>query len=128
MKSTVTPLAALLAVLGLEDLIMIPFMIQAHNQPPMAATILSGVLGVAFLASITGLARGRRWAFWTAMACLIVNAVNSALATMAGPEALFKAGGGAGLVLSVVAIVLLVRFSPRRAARAARAARTASAA
>jgi hypothetical protein len=125
MKSPVTPLAAVLAVLGLEDLIMIPFMIHAHNQPPVAATILSGVLGAAFLATITGLARGRRWVFWTAMACLVVNAVNSALATMAGPEALFKAGGGAGLVLSVAAVVLLVRSSPRRAARAASAAPTA---
>jgi hypothetical protein len=128
MKSPLTPLAALLAVLGLEDLIMIPFMVQSHNQPPVAATILSGVLGAAFLASITGVGRGRRWAYWTAMACLIVNAVNSALATMAGPEALFKAGGAAGLVLSVAAIVLLVRLSPRRAARAASATSAADAA
>jgi hypothetical protein len=119
MKSLVTPLAVLLAVLGLEDLIMIPVMIQAHNQPPMPVTILSGVLGAAFLASIPGLARGRRWAFWTAMACLIVNAVNSALAVMAGPEAVFKAGGALGLVLSVAAIVLLIRTSPRRIARTA---------
>jgi hypothetical protein len=122
MKSPITPLAALLAVLGLEDLVMIPVMIHAHNQPPTAATILSGVLGAAFLASIAGLVRGRRWAFWTAMACLIVNAVNSALATMAGPETVFKASGAFGLVLSVAAIVLLVRFSPRRAARTASAA------
>lgn len=128
MKSLVTPLAAVLAVLGLEDLIMVPIMIEAHNQPPTAASILSGVLGAAFLASILGvasspgLARGRRGTFWVAMACLIVNAVNSALGAMAGQETVFKAGGAIGLVLSAAAVVLLVRFSPRRAARAASAA------
>ncbi len=120
MKSYVTPLAALLAVLGLADLVMVPFMLQVHNdQPPMAATILSGVLGVAFLASIPGLARGRRWVFWTAMACLILNALNSAMGMLAGPGAVFNAAGAFGLVLSVAAIVLLVRSSQRRVARAA---------
>ena len=120
-QSRFTPLAALLAVLGIEDLAMIPVMVQAqaHNQPPMAATVLSGVLGAAFLVSIPGLARGRRWAFWTALVSLVVNALNSLLAAAAGPEVIFKAAGAFGLVLSIVAIALLVRLSPRRAVRAA---------
>jgi hypothetical protein len=119
MKSPVTPLTALLAVLGIEDLAMIPVMVQAHNEPPMAATVLSGVLGAATLASIPGLARGRRWAFWTALVSRIVDALNSTMGLLAGPEVIFKAGGAFALILSIVAIVLLVRVSPRRAVRAA---------
>jgi hypothetical protein len=74
MKSPMTHLAALLAVLGLEDLIMVPIMAEARSQPPVAAIIASGVLGTTTLASIPGQAQGRRWAFWTALACRIVDA------------------------------------------------------
>jgi hypothetical protein len=121
MKSPTTSLAVLLAVLGIEDLAMIPFMVSApaHNQPPAAATMLSGVLGVVTLACIPGLARGRRWAFWTALATRLLDAVNSFLGLVAGPEVIFKAGGAFALVLSIAAIVLLVRVRPGRAARAA---------
>jgi hypothetical protein len=124
MKSPWRPLIALLAVLGIEDLAMVPVMVlaPAHNQPPMAAAALSGVLGAATLVSIPGLARGRRWAFWTALVCRLLDALNSLLGAVAGPEVVFKAGGAFALVLSIVAIALLVRVSPRRAARAASAA------
>jgi hypothetical protein len=121
MKSPLRPLTALLVVLGIEDLAMIPVMVlaPAHSQPPMAAAALSGVLGAATLVSIPGLARGRRWAFWTALVCRILDALNSLMGTVAGPEAIFKVAGAFALVLSIVAIALLVRVSPRRAARAA---------
>jgi hypothetical protein len=119
MRSPFTPLAALLAVLGIEDLAMIPVMVQAHNQPPMAATVLSGVLGAVTLVSIPGLARGRRWAFWTVLVSRLVDAVNSLLGLVAGPEVIFRAGGAFALILSIVAIALLVRSNPRRAVRAA---------
>ncbi len=113
-----TPLAALLAVFGLEDLIMVPVMVQARSQPPVAAIIASGVLGTATLASIPGLAQGRRWAFWTALACRIVDAASAVLGTAGGPEVVFKAAAAVALVLSVAAIIMLVRFSRRRAVSA----------
>jgi hypothetical protein len=122
MKSYINPLAALLAILGLQDLIMVPIMLEAHSQPPMAAIIASGVLGAATLASIPGIARGRRWAFWTALACRIVDALSSALGAAGGPEPGFKVAGAVALVLSVAAIVMLIRFSRRRAVAAASAA------
>jgi hypothetical protein len=122
MKSYLNPLTALLAVLGLEDLIMVPIMLGAHSQPPMAAIIASGVLGAATLASIPGLARGRRWAFWTALACRIIDALSAALGAAGGPEPGFKVAGAAALVLSVAAIVMLIRFSRRGAISAASAA------
>jgi hypothetical protein len=118
MKSPMTPLAALLAVLGLEDLIMVPVMIQARSQPPVAAIIASGVVGTATLASIPGLAQGRRWACWTALACRIVDAASAVLGTASGPEIIFKAAAAVALVLSVAAIIMLVRFSRRRAVSA----------
>jgi hypothetical protein len=114
MKSLITPLAVILAVVGLEDLIMVPVMVAAHSQPPMAAIIASGVLGAATLACIPGLARGRRWAFWTALACRIVDGLSGALGTAGGSETILRVAAAVALVLSVAAIVLLVRFSRRR--------------
>jgi hypothetical protein len=122
MKAYINPLAVLLAVLGLEDLIMVPIMLGAHSQPPMAAIVASGVLGAATLVSIPGLAQGRRWALWTALACRIVDALSSALGVAGGPEPGFKVAGALALVLSVAAIVMLFRFSRRRAVGAASAA------
>ncbi len=122
MKSPFTPLAAILAVLGLEDLIIIPFMVQAHPQPPMAAIIASGVLGAATLASIPGLARGRRWAFLTTLVCRIVDALSGALGAAGGSTNLLKVAALVALVLSVAAIVMLVRFSRRRGVSAVSAA------
>jgi lysylphosphatidylglycerol synthetase-like protein (DUF2156 family) len=123
MKSGFKALAALLATIGAVALVMVPFMFQANHHhagtPPMPAVVLSGVLGVAILASIAGLAQGRRWAFWVAMISLIVNAVSSFLGVVAGPGPGFAAVGIVTLALSVPAVVLLVRLSPRRAVRAA---------
>jgi hypothetical protein len=122
MKSPFIPLAALLAILGLEDLVMVPVMIQAHNQPPMVAIIASGVLGAATLASIPGLAQGRRWAFWTALVCRIIDAASAVLGTAGGSEPVLKVAAGVALVLSIAAITLLIRFSRRRPVSAASAA------
>jgi hypothetical protein len=123
MKSGFRTLATLLAIIGVGDLVMVPIMIQANHHhagtPPMPAVVLSGVLGVAILAGIVGLAQGRRWAFWVAMIGLIVNAVNSLLGVVAGPGVGFAAVGIVALILSVPAVVLLVRLSPRRAVRTA---------
>ncbi len=123
MKSGFRQLAALLAVVGAEDLVMVPFMIDAnqHNAgtPPMAAIVLSGVLGAATLASIAGLAKGRRWAFWVAVISRIVDVLNSVLGVLAGPGAVFVIGGAFALILSVPAVILLVRLRPRGAVRAA---------
>jgi hypothetical protein len=123
MKSGFKALAALLAILGGLDLVMVPFMYQANHHhagtPPMAAVVLNVVLGVAILASIAGLGQGRRWAFWVALISLIVSAVSDFLGVVAGPGPGFAASGVFALVLSVPAVVLLVRLSPRRAVRAA---------
>jgi hypothetical protein len=88
MKSPFTLLAALLVILGIDDLVMVPVMAMApaHNQPPLAATVLSAVLGVVTLASLPGLARGRRWAFWAVLASRIVDALNSLMGAGFGPK------------------------------------------
>jgi hypothetical protein len=122
MKSYINPLTAILAILGLEDLVMVPIMLGAHSQPPMAAIIASGVLGVATLASIPGLMQGRRWAFWTTLVCRIVDALSAVLGAAGGPEPGFKVAAVVALVLSIAAIVMLIRFSRRRAVGAASAA------
>jgi hypothetical protein len=126
MKFPLTPLAALLAVLGLEDLIVVPVMLQAHSQPPLVAIIASGVLGAATLACIPGLAQGRRWAFRTALACRIIDAISGALGTAGGSEAVLRVAAAVALVLSVAAIVVLARFSRRHAVSALPGHRTAA--
>jgi hypothetical protein len=111
------PLAAPLAVLGLEDLIMVPVMVQARSQPPVAATIASGVLGAATLASVPGLAQGaggpsgRRWHAGSSTRPVPCSARGR-------PGNPLKAAAAVALVLSVAAIIMLVRFSRRRAVSA----------
>jgi hypothetical protein len=123
MKAGFRPLAALLAILGAEDLVMVPIMIGANHHhagtPPAAAIVLSGVLGAATLASIPGLAQGRRWALWVAVISRIVDAVNSLLGVAFGPGVVFVVSGAFALVLSIAAVLLLIRLRPRRAVRAA---------
>jgi hypothetical protein len=124
MKSGFRYLAALLAVAGVIDLVMVPFMVgatHAHpsSAPPAAATILSAVLGVATLASIPALAQGHRWAFWLVMITRILDVLNSALGTAFGPGVIFHIAGVATLLASIPAIVLLVRLNPRRRAASA---------
>jgi hypothetical protein len=123
MKREFRPLAALLAIAGVLDLVMIPFMIHAnqHNagSPPGPAIVLSGVLGVVTLASIAGLAQGRSWAFWAAIVSRIVDVLNSLMGVLFGPGAQFVATGVIAVVISVPAIVLLVRLRSRRTVRAA---------
>jgi hypothetical protein len=124
MKSGFRYLAALLAVAGIIDLVMIPFMIDATNThpssaPPSAAIVLSGVLGVATLAAIPALAQGRRWAFWVIMITRILDLLSSALGAAFGPGVIFHVASVVTIAASIPAIVLLVRLNPRRAASTA---------
>jgi hypothetical protein len=119
MKPRFRPLAILLAILGVADLVMVPFMANASpsngGPPPMPAIVLSGVLGAVTLVSIAGLAQGRRWGFRAAMISRAVQLVNYLLGAAFGPGLGFKVVGVLGLALSIPAIVLLARLRPRRA-------------
>jgi hypothetical protein len=50
-----------------------------------------------------------------ALACRVVDLVTNALGAVNHPDAVLGAGGVAGTVLSIAAIVTLVRLNPRRA-------------
>jgi hypothetical protein len=120
MKSGLKPLAVLLAFLGVGDLVMVPVMLDANHlyhtgNPPMPAIVLAAVLGIATLASIRGAMQGRRWAFWTVAITRALDIVTSVLGIVAGPGLLYAVVGVVIVVLSVAAIVALVRLSPRRA-------------
>ena len=116
----------LLVILGVLDLAVIPFMIAANHHtkgtPPTPAIVVVGVIAVATLISAVGVARGLRWAFWVAMTGRIIDGLSNFLGLTNHPTAVTGVGGGVGLVLSIAAIVLLVRVNPRRAARRAAAA------
>lgn len=124
MKPEFKRVTILLGILGILDLAAVPFMIAANHHtagtPPVPAIIVTAVIGVATLASAAGVARGLRWAFRVAVTCRIIDAVSNFLGLTNHPSAVTTVGGGVGLVLSLVAIVMLVRVNPRRKARLAR--------
>ncbi len=115
--------AIFLGALGVFDLAFVPFMIAEYHRtpgtPPMAAIILGAILGIATLTTAPGVAQGRRWAFAAALALRIVDLVTNALGAINHPDAVLGAGGVAGTVLAIAAIVMLVRLNPRRALRRA---------
>jgi hypothetical protein len=120
MKSGFRPLAVLLGILGVIDLVMVPVMLDAnslyHNgNPPVPAIILGGVLGVATLASIPAARQGRRWAFRVVLITRALDVITSVLGVVAGPGLLYAITGAVTIVLSGAAIAVLIRLSPRRA-------------
>jgi hypothetical protein len=125
MKNAKNVLLASLLVLGIGDLVMVPFMIAASHRtpgtPPAAAIVLGGLLGLATLAALPGVRQDRRWAFRLSIACRAIDTVTMFLGIVAGPGIGFAIVGVFGVVLSVLAIVLLVRVSPARALRRAAA-------
>jgi hypothetical protein len=126
MKPQCKLMIVLLAILGVGDLVMVPFMIAANHHtagtPPLPAIVVAAIIGVATLISAIGVARGLRWAFRVAMTCRIIDFLSSFLGLTNHPSAVTTVGGGLGVVLSIAAIVLLIRLNPRRAARRAAAA------
>jgi hypothetical protein len=123
MKFGLRNLATLLAILGAGDLIMVPFMIEANHHTadaiPPAAIVLGAVLGIATLASIRGVVHGRRWAFWVATICRILDTISAVLGVFGGPSIGFVVVGAVNAVLSIAAIVAMARLNPRRALRRA---------
>jgi hypothetical protein len=121
MKPGYRPLTVLLAVLGIGDLALVPFMIAANHHtagtPPVPAIGVAALIGVLTLASAVGVAQGRTWAFRIAMTCRILDSISAILGVTSRPSTLLTITSVIALVLSVVAIVLLVRLSPRRAMR-----------
>jgi hypothetical protein len=118
MKPGLKPLTALLAVLGIGDLVMVPIMFWANHHyagdPPMPAIFLGVVIGAGTLASIAGLSQGRRWGFWVAIVTRVVDAVSAVLGVAGGPNIFFGIVGVILLALSVPAVVLLVLVNSRR--------------
>jgi hypothetical protein len=124
MKPELKRVTILLGILGLLDAAAVPFMIAAnhhtHGTPPGPAIVIAAIIAVATLISAFGVARGLRWGFRVAMACRIIDAATNFLGLTNHPTPVTTVGGGVGLVLSVLAIIMLVRVNPRRKARLAR--------
>lgn len=92
----------------------------AHHdsgQPPPPAIVAAVIIGIATLASAAGIAAGRKWAFAVAMTCRILDSISAILGMVVRPSAVLADAGAATLVLSIAAIVLLVRTNPRRTPR-----------
>jgi len=117
MKHGVKLTPVLLGVLGLGDLVSVPFMIAANHhspgQPPMPAIVAMAIIGITTLVSAAGVALGRRWAFRVALVCRVLDTISAALGLAVRPSTPLAVMGAVTLVLSVAAIVLLVRL-PRR--------------
>lgn len=123
MKRGVRFTTALLGILGLGDLATVPIMIAAHQhppgQPPAPAIAAVGIIGIATLASAGGTARGGKRAFHVALTCRLLDSISAILGLTVRPSATLAALGAVTLMLSVAAIILLIRLSPRRTPQAA---------
>ncbi|HLI55894.1 MAG TPA: hypothetical protein VKY26_02555 [Actinomycetota bacterium] len=114
-------LLGLMAVLGLGDLALVPFMIHAntttHGTPPAPAIVVSVLLGIITLAVLPGIRDGKRWARITGVVVRVVDLVSGLLGIGAHPSTLLAVTGGIVAVGSVAAVALLV-VSARRPALA----------
>jgi lysylphosphatidylglycerol synthetase-like protein (DUF2156 family) len=109
----------LLILTGVLDLVAVPFAISAnHHQSdavPPVAIVLIAIFGAATLVAAFGVARAARWAFITALVCRVLDTVSSLLGAFNHPTVFLGVNGVIVVVLSVPAIVLLIRQFPRRA-------------
>jgi hypothetical protein len=113
-----TPLRRLtivtLVVVGLEDLIALPFMVAAYHStpgtPPLPAIVAGGIITVLTLTAAAGLVRARRWAWRLALIVRVLDMISAALGLGARPSAVLTVFGAFGLVVSVLAVVLLFRL------------------
>jgi hypothetical protein len=113
-----TPLRRLtivtLVVVGLEDLIALPFMVAAYHStpgtPPLPAIVAGGIITVLTLMAAVGLMRASRWAWRLALIVRVLDMISAALGLVARPSAVLTALGAFGLVVSVFAVVLLFRL------------------
>jgi hypothetical protein len=113
-----TPLRRLtviaLIVVGVADLIGVPFMLAANHHKagsvPGAAIVLGVIITVLTLVGAVGLARASRWAWWLSLIVRIPDLISSALGVGAHPTVPLAAGGAFCVVVSVIAFVLLFRL------------------
>jgi hypothetical protein len=113
-----TPLRRLtivtLVVVGLEDLIALPFMVAAYHStpgtPPLPAIVAGGIITVLTLTGAVGLMRASRWAWRLSLIVRVLDMITAALGVAARPSAVLTAGGAFSLVVSVLAVVLLFRL------------------
>jgi hypothetical protein len=123
MKHGIRLTTALLGILGLGDLATVPIMIAAHQhtsgQPPVPAIAAVGIIGIATLLSSAGAASGRKLALRVALTCRVLDSISATLGLVVRPSTTLAALGAVTLVLSVAAIILLVKLNPRRTPDAA---------
>jgi cytochrome b len=118
MRSGLKPTIVLLAVLGIGDLAAVPLMAAAHHhnpsQPPLPAIVAAAIIGLVTLASAAGLARDRRFSSPAALTCRVLDSASALLGLAAHPNAALVTVAAVTLVLSVAAIVLLLRLNHRK--------------
>jgi len=105
---------ATLIVLGVADIVGVPFMVAANhataNAVPGAAVVAGGIIAALTLVGAGGLVRAGRWAWWLSLIVRILDFVSSGLGLGNHPTAALTAGGAFCAIGSVVAFVLLARL------------------
>lgn len=117
MKPGLKSVITLLAILGIIDLLQVPFMVAAQHhagEPPTAAIIAIVIVGLVTLASAAGLARGRRRAATAAVTCRVLDSISALLGLTYRPSTVLFYGSAVILVLSIAAVASLARLSLAR--------------
>jgi hypothetical protein len=117
------PAVTALVLAALSDLGAMPLLVSGSDRPPAVVAASVVVLAVASLAAAGALTRDRRWGRPVGIVSRVIDLAASAPAAVAAGGGLAAAAGATG-VLSVVAVVLLIRLGRPAAVSMARNAST----
>src|SRR5215210_2711370 len=116
MRSRPLPVTVAAVIQALSSLLSLPGPLLPGSEGVPAVVLYSGiVLGVAGLVASAGLWMLKKWGLWLTIIVNVLGALSAAPGLVAAPNATLQAAALAGVVVSVLVIVLVVLPGSRRA-------------
>ena len=115
MIDTKRPAVVLLAFSALSDLGAVPLLFGGRDAPPAAVAVGAVVFAVVSLVAAVGVARGERWARPLGIGSRAIDLLAFIPAAFSTGSAGLGAAAAVTAALSVAAIVVLARTSPKPA-------------
>ncbi len=116
MRSRPLPVTVAAIIQALFSLLSLPGPLLPGSEGVPAVVLYSGiVLGVAGLVASAGLWMLKKWGLWLTVVANVLGALSAAPGVGAAPNAGLQAAAIAGVLVSVLVIVLVVLPSSRRA-------------
>lgn len=116
MRSRPLPVTVAAVVQALFSLLSLPGPLLPGSEGIPPVVLYSGiVLGLAGLVASAGLWMLKKWSFWLTVVVNVLGGLSAAPGVGAAPNAVLQAAATAGVLISVLIIVLVVLPSSRRA-------------